>query len=247
MDLKDPVYALPAASPDEPQLNTVEAMAERMVKIIRSIQPKGPYRIVGYCFGGLLAYEIAYKLFEAGQRVAFLGLIDTYYSSWLRNNGSLISERPSDAEALLDACASTAKTDDRRLVFTELCRVAETCSYHELARKSRALIPENWRNYSVPQLNYSANARYRFCIAAKHYFARPLESDLHLFVTEESQKIAPFLGWCDVVPEEQINTTEIPGAHSSIITGPSLEFLAAALAKQVNCHKSEAQTVNSVL
>jgi amino acid adenylation domain-containing protein len=56
-------------------LPTVEKMAAAYIKELRSIQPEGPYQIGGFCNGGLLAYEIATQLSEAGQPVDLLALI----------------------------------------------------------------------------------------------------------------------------------------------------------------------------
>lgn len=62
---------------DAEYLAQVERLAARNVEEIRRAQPKGPYHLLGYCFGGLVAYEMAYQLKDAGEPVAFLGLIDT--------------------------------------------------------------------------------------------------------------------------------------------------------------------------
>jgi acetoacetyl-CoA synthetase len=43
---------------------------------IREVQAEGPYTLAGYSFGGLVAYETARLLREAGQEVAWLGLLD---------------------------------------------------------------------------------------------------------------------------------------------------------------------------
>jgi amino acid adenylation domain-containing protein len=72
-----PVYALPSPPPGQPQLRTVSAMAARMIDLIRQVRPAGPYRLAGWSFGGLLAYEIARQLLDRGEEVEFLGLIDT--------------------------------------------------------------------------------------------------------------------------------------------------------------------------
>lgn len=48
-----------------------------MPLLIRGLQPVGPYRLLGWSFGGCLAYEAARQLTEAGEQVDFLGLIDT--------------------------------------------------------------------------------------------------------------------------------------------------------------------------
>ena len=43
---------------------------------IRAIQPHGPYRLLGYSWGGLVALEIARILGAENQRIAFLGMIE---------------------------------------------------------------------------------------------------------------------------------------------------------------------------
>ena len=48
------------------------------VERIRTIQPMGPYYLVGWSLGGALAMEVAHQLEQAGRNVAFLGLLDSY-------------------------------------------------------------------------------------------------------------------------------------------------------------------------
>jgi len=73
-----PVYALPAPSSAEPPLRTVEAMATRLVRMIRAIRPCGPYRVAGMAFGGVLAYEIATQLLGDDEVVEFVGVFDPH-------------------------------------------------------------------------------------------------------------------------------------------------------------------------
>ena len=56
-----PVYGLLPRGLDanEPYHTTVEEMAAYYVEAIREAQPEGPYRLVGYSFGGAVAYEVA--------------------------------------------------------------------------------------------------------------------------------------------------------------------------------------------
>jgi thioesterase domain-containing protein/acyl carrier protein len=51
--------------------------ASEYLKIIRAHQPQGPYRVLGYSYGGILGFEIARQLEEQGQAVDFCGVIDT--------------------------------------------------------------------------------------------------------------------------------------------------------------------------
>jgi len=77
-----PVYGLRARGlqGEEPQ-RSVEEMAAGYVEVIRSRQPHGPYRIAGHSFGGLLAFEIARLLADAGEEIEWLGLIDAELSA----------------------------------------------------------------------------------------------------------------------------------------------------------------------
>lgn len=55
----------------------VEDLARRDVAALRRVQPEGPYHLVGFSFGGAVAYEIAQQLTAAGDNVALLALIDS--------------------------------------------------------------------------------------------------------------------------------------------------------------------------
>jgi len=66
----------PASIASLPQ--TVEQIAAEYVRLIRQEQPKGPYRLVGWCVGGVLAFEIARQLNAIDERVTFLGMIDSW-------------------------------------------------------------------------------------------------------------------------------------------------------------------------
>ncbi|MEE4186423.1 MAG: amino acid adenylation domain-containing protein [Gammaproteobacteria bacterium] len=63
----DPHFRMPA---------TVEGLARLYVDELRRVQPNGPYHIVGYCLGGLAAFEMARQLQADGETVNYLALID---------------------------------------------------------------------------------------------------------------------------------------------------------------------------
>lgn len=74
-----PVYGLQAVDrygEDDPH-TSVEEMAARYVKEIRSFQPEGPYYLGGYSTGGWIAYEVAQQLTRQGQSVRMLAFFDT--------------------------------------------------------------------------------------------------------------------------------------------------------------------------
>ncbi|MGE0472115.1 MAG: amino acid adenylation domain-containing protein [Nitrospirales bacterium] len=55
---------------------TVEEIAKRYLQDLRTLQPKGPYYLAGYSFGGMVAYEMAHELRRQGETIALLALVD---------------------------------------------------------------------------------------------------------------------------------------------------------------------------
>jgi amino acid adenylation domain-containing protein len=51
-------------------------IAANHLKDIQTVQPQGPYFLGGFCFGGMVAFEIAQQLKKQGQEVALLFLVD---------------------------------------------------------------------------------------------------------------------------------------------------------------------------
>lgn len=56
---------------------TVETMAAMHVRELKKVRPHGPYRIGGFCAGGLIALEIARELKKSGDIVEGLAMVDS--------------------------------------------------------------------------------------------------------------------------------------------------------------------------
>lgn len=88
----------------------IESLAARYVEHLRQQQPQGPYHLLGFSLGGLLAIAAAARLESQGEEVAFLGIIDSQYQH----------QAPEDSvEALLES-ASQALTPDSQAVLRQL-------------------------------------------------------------------------------------------------------------------------------
>ncbi|MFR9749971.1 amino acid adenylation domain-containing protein [Nocardia sp. 004] len=74
-----PVYGLqaPHVAGDDGYESIAEA-ASHYVATIKAIQPEGPYHLLGWSLGGLIAHEIAVQLQHAGAQVALLAMMDSY-------------------------------------------------------------------------------------------------------------------------------------------------------------------------
>lgn len=73
-----PVYALRARGFERGELpfETFDEMLQSYVASIRAVRPRGPYALLGYSFGGVVAFEIAKALERDGEQVALLGVIN---------------------------------------------------------------------------------------------------------------------------------------------------------------------------
>lgn len=73
-----PLYGLqsPMLSGEAPP-PSVAGLADRYIAHIRTIQPRGPYRLMGWSFGGLVAHQIATSLEAQGETVAHVVLLDS--------------------------------------------------------------------------------------------------------------------------------------------------------------------------
>ena len=75
-----PIYGMQARGVDgvDEPLTSVEAMAQFHLEAIKQLQPHGPYFLIGYSLGGLVALEIAQRLSAGGEKIALLALVESY-------------------------------------------------------------------------------------------------------------------------------------------------------------------------
>ncbi len=75
-----PIYGLQARNLTQRAMRarSIDEMAEDYVGLIRRMQPHGPYNLLGWSFGGLVAHAIATQLQAVGEEIALLALLDSY-------------------------------------------------------------------------------------------------------------------------------------------------------------------------
>ncbi|AWV06080.1 non-ribosomal peptide synthetase [Marilutibacter maris] len=75
-----PVYGLQARGlrGDDSLPASLEEIAADCIARMRSVQPEGPYRLLGWSLGGLIAHAIATQLQARGERVELLAMMDAY-------------------------------------------------------------------------------------------------------------------------------------------------------------------------
>jgi thioesterase domain-containing protein/acyl carrier protein len=96
-----PFYGLQPVGLDgkTPPLDTVEQTAKANIAALKTVQPHGPYSLVGHSYGGVVAFEMARMLVEQAEQVSTLVLLDSLAPA-------VMQETIADDEAtgLFDAC-----------------------------------------------------------------------------------------------------------------------------------------------
>ena len=74
-----PFYGLQTGGLDgrTPLLNSVKKIAEANVTALKAVQPAGPYTLLGYSYGGVIAFEMAKMLLKQKEKMASLLLLDS--------------------------------------------------------------------------------------------------------------------------------------------------------------------------
>ncbi|QXV57741.1 type I polyketide synthase [Amycolatopsis sp. TNS106] len=220
--------------------DTVEDKAECYVELIREIQPRGPYRLGGWSFGGCLAYETARRLTAAGERVDLVFLIDSILP--LPAPG-----KPAD-EILLDRFDRFAEHVERTygvpldIPREELARLGDDDQIRLVIGRLAAQVPELGHGVLRHQYESYVDAR-----VAERYEPRPYAGPVLLVRAQEPHpltttldprylRVDDALGWDAFCPELEI--VRVPGDHLSMIDPPHVEAVAAALAARLGAPKA---------
>ncbi|WP_425274976.1 amino acid adenylation domain-containing protein [Pseudomonas corrugata] len=243
-----PVYGLPAVEWGEPQLQTMECMASRLVGIIRSVQPQGPYRLAGWSFGGVLAYETAIQLIGLDEEVEFVGLIDSYLPRLVDQGRSRWALDEAHKLHLLDRCDVfwRAALPGEEVLAAILAKLADLqgqldrFDFEGLVQHCRdeAVLPAELAVYSAEQLWQYLDREVAHGHALAHYMVYPISVPVHLLVAEERQDDAPehsgYLGWDAVLPTSQLHCVKVPGNHQSMMQAPHVQALGQALSTELH-------------
>jgi uncharacterized protein (TIGR02246 family) len=190
---------------------SIEEMAARYVDAIRQAQPKGPYLLGGFSFGGVIATEMARKLKQQGQDVAHLLLLDVIPSPSARMD--LLRRVDERLPALMMLPALTAPSDNA-------------------ADRERA------QSDAISRLSDTLSAAAQNLLIANHYLAiwsrfAPAEIDVPAthFVPERRSLFGALLlpARSRGLPVRAVKTVSVPGDHFSMLSSDHARGLAAQL------------------
>jgi len=134
LDPRHPVYALqsPGVADGPGRIPpTVAATAAVYAEHIRRVAPHGPYHLLGWSAGGLIAHEIAVRLQAAGEQVGLLAVLDGYPLAGL----------PAPAVPAPEEAAEAVRRETSGLQLDDAVRENLGAVYREVTRAARDFTP----------------------------------------------------------------------------------------------------------
>ncbi len=235
-----PFYALQPCGLDglQPPLTSIEEMAAYYIKALRQVQPKGVYQLGGWSFGGLVAFEMAQQLHQAGEEVSLLAIFDTLApipnnqpSFWDSLNFLITTVPGSIYPFLLDYWELIC---DAYSIPTTLEQLFSFHGWNFLLEKAtiNSLFPQETRLRMLDELTIERIMRIFWANsqATVNYSPQSYPNTITLFKSGEPLTTTdPTLGWSQLTNSVVLHS--IPGNHLTMLKAPNVQVLAKELNK----------------
>jgi thioesterase domain-containing protein len=204
-----PIYGLQARSLRQRATlpKSLHDMALDYLHLIRQIQPAGPYNLLGWSFGGLVAHAIATQLQSMGEEVSLLALLDSY---------------PPGNENAAHSCADNEH--DREILFDGVVDASIRNMLNILRREEGKFSTLNELQYKAITDTFKRNS----CLM-RTFSPRQFVGDILLFVAKEGKVALKHEVWSPYV-SGRINVRCIDCAHEAMMGSMPAAEIGGALA-----------------
>lgn len=218
------------------------AMQQRVanyVREIRSVQPHGPYSVMGWCAAGPLTVEVARSLIEAGESVTSVILFDSWLPGYLNS-----VEGTREHGVQLSRWRTLRNKLRRHNEKMRTLSMAQRLQYlraavarYALSRRNRFFI-RHWSNLNIlatrfrlplPQFMY--NTTLTTFAAMSAYHPQQVTVRLNLIRAHDSREIlgaSPGCGW-EQVATQGVEVLWAPGDHETMFLGENLQATTALI------------------
>ena len=230
---------------------TLKDQVANYVRHIRDVQPVGPYYLAGFCFFGLLAFEVASQLEALGQTVAFIGLIDTYCPEYW-------SQRQTTQEAEIIPSGGKLMPTSTAPLWHHL-RKSTGIKFRERMVGHANFIGHKLRNRGLSLMLEARVSLYTYFISrgiklpaslndpalvtrvgVRRHTPAKLASDMYLFPAEDVPLQAgfdPTLGW-GTMTTGKVHTMWIPGDHEDMFKEKNIGAMAKTIREAMDQARS---------
>ena len=228
-------------APGEELPKTVEATAKEQVDAIRTVQKTGPYHLMGFSNGGIIAFELACQLQELGERTAFLGIIDVSAPAtevrYIKTLAAILF--PGRISGKIPAFFEhQLKAHPDSMLYKWIMKSIHIVFHNVLFRSTAKSLPE-----SIADIHASVHFREDFLDrypeenrpnmkvqlnASRMYLPHRFKGDIVLFSTGPDPILFPgdmTRGWGSIITGK-CDVIAVPGDHSNLFDEPQLGILA---------------------
>jgi thioesterase domain-containing protein/aryl carrier-like protein len=213
-----PVYAFGNDQAEAPTDDLV-AMAKYYVAEMQAVQPIGPYYLLGYSFGGTVAYEMARQILASGGEIGSLFVIDAF--------APLYQDDTPGPEMAESGGFSN---------FLETAMLNQLIPNHlddEEREKLRLRVAQNQRALGRYRIEPTNNSGGNQMAQPQIKMFRASEEAPHLRDSAHHAAFdRPDFGWDEAAPGSVVKIVKVPGNHFSVMNEPTL--IAATLVDWLN-------------
>ncbi|WP_052350937.1 non-ribosomal peptide synthetase [Myxococcus stipitatus] len=222
------IQAPETLTPDRP-LASFEERVATYARDIRAVQPHGPYRLVGFSYGGYPALGVAAHLEAQGEQVELLALVDTLTSELIGGSMPSLTQGP-----VLGLAAELGVLDESVPGILE--GLSPEAQWEWLAEQGRARgqLSTHMRAADLQRM-WKVLGEVLTPQAAKWNITAP--SGVRPLIIRSTTTLTEFhdeaLGWTRYLPRAQLDLESLTGQHAELLRAPRVEELARMLLQRV--------------
>ena len=204
---------LPGADGRSVIVHTIERQANAMLRALDAAGVSGPYRLLGWSTGGLLAWEIAQRLLRRGDVVEMVAMVDTVMAGMHVDDAKSVTEKYRGL--LRDGGVGAVAGEGTRRIKERAVFARARRRYREAADAGIEPSVEDAERQLGPVVRRAALA----------YRARPLEAPVLYLAASESDDDVTVDPWAELQYLRGFLAVEIDGVHflpeERCIVGPN--------------------------
>jgi oxalate---CoA ligase len=229
----------------------LDDMVSLYVREIRSIQPNGPYQIIGVRDGGWVAIEVGYQLLKQGEKVSNLILIDTRYLKL-----PIPKDRPNTLQSNISKDGVSESQEPQNVGYQKnLSYYFQRSFYHirhgqlvqvltkrmtgKLKRTYKIFVKKYYRRFfynailrhikhNQSHIDHERHIRQKYARALFRHTPNVYPCKVVLFSPEERLDVTKNDGWNEIITGG-FDFVVIPGGHYSMWREPNIQVTAEQL------------------
>ena len=224
-------FEWPGLNGEAVQPESVEHIATLYLEELRRAQPRGPYRLLGWCGGSAIAWEMAQRLMAAQEHVS-LFLLDPVVDVFARENLLQELQLFRRCEELFDALKRPSSAEEAETCRQEILQILGGV-IDDGPRVSAEDLSDEW--------HHRVGVWRQLLQTMIDYHFRPYAGRLHLIlgddVAEGTHEVIHGMTYDEyshrwaTLTQSGVRIRRVPGGHFSVLKPPHVEELASLLAE----------------